>query len=123
MQFRTTTAAAALLTALSLATGAAAVTCAVCAPTITFSGVVRTLTLVRQESGNTVQCNYDTPAIPGFSPGCLYGVSTRLLKMFGNGTGKVNVYLDLQNVNGALIFTNAGTACPSTIPLVTKTSC
>ncbi|PPQ80520.1 hypothetical protein CVT25_001550 [Psilocybe cyanescens] len=71
MQLRTATGAL-IVSVLHFATGAAAVSCAVCAPSITFQGAVRTLTLNRQESGNTVQCNYDTPAIPGFSPGCLY---------------------------------------------------
>ncbi|KAJ7799681.1 hypothetical protein B0H14DRAFT_2902431 [Mycena olivaceomarginata] len=86
---------AAALALISFSTGAAAVSCGVCAPTI------------REEGSNTVQCNYDTPAISGFSPGCLY-----------------------RNVDGVVIFTNTGPtltslpgACPATIPRVTKTVC
>ncbi|KAJ7075726.1 hypothetical protein B0H15DRAFT_649753 [Mycena belliarum] len=84
-----------------------AVSCGVCNATIFFSGLTRTLTLMREEGSNTVQCNYDTPAISGFSPACLY-----------------------RNVDGVLIFTNTGPtltslpgACPSKIPLITKTTC
>ncbi|KAJ7676156.1 hypothetical protein B0H17DRAFT_128565 [Mycena rosella] len=91
----------------SFTASTAAVSCGVCAPTIFYSGLNRTLTLMREEGSNTVQCNYDTPAIAGFSPGCLYRV----------------------NVDGVLTFTNTGPtltslpgACPS-IQLVTKTSC
>ncbi|KAJ7828386.1 hypothetical protein B0H14DRAFT_2812258, partial [Mycena olivaceomarginata] len=63
---------AAALALISFSTGAAAVSCGVCAPTIVYAGLNRTLTLQREEGSNTVQCNYDTPAISGFSPGCLY---------------------------------------------------
>lgn len=46
-----------LLSALYLATGTVAqATCGVCPPTIFFEGLTRTLTLVREEAGNTVQC-------------------------------------------------------------------
>ncbi|PPQ65447.1 hypothetical protein CVT26_000099 [Gymnopilus dilepis] len=82
MHFQTTLAALAL-SIVSFTSGVAAVSCAVCAPTIFFDGLTRTLTLSREEESNTLQCNYDTPAISGFSPACLY-----------------------QNVNGQLIFTN-----------------
>ncbi|KAF9461622.1 hypothetical protein BDZ94DRAFT_1263293 [Collybia nuda] len=92
---------------LALVSGTAAVNCGVCAPTIFFQGQTRTLTLTRQGSGNQVQCNYDSPAIPGFSPGCLY-----------------------RNVDGQITFTNTGAtltslpgACPNPITLVSKTSC
>ncbi|KAF4611168.1 hypothetical protein D9613_007344 [Agrocybe pediades] len=102
---RTTIALIAL--SLSLVTPSVAVSCGVCAPSIFFQGQTRKLTLQREEGSNTVQCNYDTPAISGFSPGCLY-----------------------RNVDGVLIFTNTGAtltslpgACPATIPLVTKTPC
>ncbi|KAJ7661380.1 hypothetical protein DFH06DRAFT_1467056 [Mycena polygramma] len=95
------------LALLSFSAGAAAANCGVCSPTIVYAGLTRTLTLQREEGSNTVQCNYDTPPISGFSPACLY-----------------------QNVNGVLIFTNTGPtltslpgACPSVIPLVTKTVC
>ncbi|KAJ7848926.1 hypothetical protein B0H14DRAFT_3867046 [Mycena olivaceomarginata] len=98
---------AAALALISFSTGAAAVSCGVCAPTIVYAGLNRTLTLQREEGSNTVQCNYDTPAISGFSPGCLY-----------------------RNVDGVVIFTNTGPtltslpgACPATIPRVTKTVC
>ncbi|KDR68179.1 hypothetical protein GALMADRAFT_215891 [Galerina marginata CBS 339.88] len=60
MQFRNTT--ALILSAIYFATGAAAVSCAVCAPTIFYAGLTRTLTLSREEGGNTVQCkkgNFD----------------------------------------------------------------
>ncbi|KAK7690097.1 hypothetical protein QCA50_006743 [Cerrena zonata] len=77
----------------------AVTSCAKCAPTIVFGGVTRTLTLAREEEMNTLQCNYDLPAISGFSPACLYA-----------------------NVNGALLFTNAGSSCPSVATIVTQTS-
>ncbi|KAI0095292.1 hypothetical protein BDY19DRAFT_917159 [Irpex rosettiformis] len=67
-----------------------ALTCVSCPPSIVFEGVTRTLTLSREETGNTLQCNYDTPAISGFSPGCLYS-----------------------NNGGTLIFSNTGGACPN----------
>ncbi|KAJ7499927.1 hypothetical protein FB451DRAFT_1358937 [Mycena latifolia] len=85
---------------------AGAVTCGVCSSTIFFQGLTRTLTLQWEDENNTVQCNYDTPAIPNMSPGCLY-----------------------RNVDGLLLFTNTGPtltslpgACPS-IQLVQKTTC
>ncbi|KAF8902932.1 hypothetical protein CPB84DRAFT_821562 [Gymnopilus junonius] len=106
MQFRSALVTLAL-SIISFSSNAAAASCAVCAPTIVFDGLTRTLTLSREEEDNTLQCNYDTPPIEGFSPGCLY-----------------------LNVDGQLIFTNtAGSlfslpgACPSTLPLVEKTSC
>ncbi|KAJ6544366.1 hypothetical protein B0H19DRAFT_1267642 [Mycena capillaripes] len=92
-----------LTIALALAlfsTSAAAANCGVCSPTILYSGVTRTLTLQREEGGNTVQCNYDSPPITGFSPGCLY-----------------------RNVDGVRTFTNAGEACPAKINTVVKTVC
>ncbi|KAJ7124437.1 hypothetical protein C8R44DRAFT_875473 [Mycena epipterygia] len=101
--FRLTT----LALALTFSAGAAAVSCGVCSPTIVYAGLTRNLTLSREEGSNTVQCNYDTPAISGFSPGCLY-----------------------RNVDGVVTFTNTGPtltslpgACPNPIKLVTKTSC
>ncbi|KAJ7166094.1 hypothetical protein C8R46DRAFT_1097058 [Mycena filopes] len=85
---------------------AALVTCGVCAPSIFFKGLTRTLTSTMEEGSNTVQCNYNTPPISGMSPDCLY-----------------------RNVDGAVIFTNTGAtltslpgACPA-IQLVQKTSC
>ncbi|KAJ7499923.1 hypothetical protein FB451DRAFT_47497 [Mycena latifolia] len=94
------------LAVVSFSAGTAAINCGVCNSTIFYSGLTRTLTLMREEGGNTVQCNYDTPAISGFSPGCLY-----------------------RNVDGVLTFTNTGAtltslpgACPSVIPLITKTT-
>ncbi|CAK5276192.1 unnamed protein product [Mycena citricolor] len=90
-----------LAVALTYSSAAAAISCGVCAPTIVYAGVTRKLTLSREEgAGNIdVQCNYDSPPIPNFSPGCLY-----------------------RNVDGVLIFTNAGNACPSVIPTVSKTT-
>ncbi|KAJ7099848.1 hypothetical protein C8R43DRAFT_1114755 [Mycena crocata] len=102
-----TTALALALTTVSFSNSATAVNCGVCGPTIFFRSLTRTLTLMREEGSNTVQCNYDTPAISGFSPACLY-----------------------RNVDGVLIFTNTGPtltslpgACPATIPLIQKTLC
>ncbi|KAF8173813.1 hypothetical protein K438DRAFT_1850072 [Mycena galopus ATCC 62051] len=93
--------------AVSFSSSAAAVSCGVCAPSIFYQGLTRTLTLAMQDTGNAVQCNYDTPAIAGKNPACLY-----------------------QNVNGVLTFTNTGAsltslpgACLATIPVVQKTSC
>ncbi|KAJ7240002.1 hypothetical protein C8J57DRAFT_1371948 [Mycena rebaudengoi] len=83
------------LTAISLAAGASAVNCGVCAPSIVYAGLVRTLTLQREEGSNTVQCNYDTPPISGFSPACLYRYTPRILNY-------------PQNVDGHIIFTNTG---------------
>ncbi|KAI0803104.1 hypothetical protein BC629DRAFT_1438179 [Irpex lacteus] len=76
----------------------AAIICATCPPTIVFEGVTRTITLKREEEGNTLQCNYDLPAIPDFSPGCLY-----------------------DNASGELIFSNAGGACLNPAPTVVNT--
>ncbi|KAF9261831.1 hypothetical protein L218DRAFT_474445 [Marasmius fiardii PR-910] len=62
-----------VLSALSVAD--AAKICARCSNTIVYSGLTRKLTLVRQSSVstlNTVQCNYDSPSISGFSPYCVY---------------------------------------------------
>ncbi|KAK7053694.1 hypothetical protein R3P38DRAFT_3171026 [Favolaschia claudopus] len=56
-------AAAIFFALLAFSTGATAATCGVCAPTIFYSGLARTLTLQREEGSNTVQCNYDTPPI------------------------------------------------------------
>ncbi|KAF9461623.1 hypothetical protein BDZ94DRAFT_1299100 [Collybia nuda] len=96
-----------ILSLLALALSAAAVNCGVCAPTIFFQGQTRTLTLTSQRSGNQVQCNYDSPPIPGFSPGCLY-----------------------RNIDGQITFTNTGPtlwslpgACPNPITVISKTSC
>jgi hypothetical protein len=47
---------AAALALISISTGAAAVSCGVCAPTIVYAGLNRTLTLQREEGSNTVQC-------------------------------------------------------------------
>ncbi|KAJ7618599.1 hypothetical protein FB45DRAFT_932003 [Roridomyces roridus] len=90
--------------ALSLVSGTnALVNCGVCAKSIVYAGQTRTLSLGETENpGNYLQCNYDTPAIQGFNPYCVY-----------------------QNVNGAFVFTNTGSgtgACPS-ITLLQKTSC
>ncbi|KAI0344138.1 hypothetical protein BDW22DRAFT_1133000 [Trametopsis cervina] len=88
----------ALALAATYATAAPAIVCAVCPSTIFFSGQTRKLTLSREESGD-LQCNYDTPAISGFSPTCLYA-----------------------NNGGILLETNAGTACPSVAATKTETS-
>ncbi|KAG7086209.1 hypothetical protein E1B28_002173 [Marasmius oreades] len=75
--------------------------CARCADTIVYSFQTRQLTLVRQSSVstlNTVQCNYDSPSISGFSPYCVYN-----------------------NINGSLYFTNTGSACPTPVPTFTVT--
>ncbi|KAF7301026.1 hypothetical protein MIND_00666400 [Mycena indigotica] len=97
----------ATVAAVSLIPGVTAVSCGVCAPSIFYQGLTRTLTLQWQTSGNTVQCNYDTPAIPNKSPACVY-----------------------RNVDGVLTITNTGPtigslpgACPTSVPLVQKTSC
>ncbi|KAJ7661389.1 hypothetical protein DFH06DRAFT_1192192 [Mycena polygramma] len=88
-------------------TGALAVNCGVCSPTIVYAGLTRKLTLQRYEEYNTVQCNYDTPPIAGKSPGCLY-----------------------RNIDGVLTFTNTGAtlqslpgACPSPIQVVSEAFC
>ncbi|KAJ8093967.1 hypothetical protein PM082_009851 [Marasmius tenuissimus] len=73
--------------------------CARCTDTIVYAGLTRTRTLIRQSSVstlNTVQCNYDSPAISGFSPYCVYN-----------------------NLNGSLFATNTGGACPSFVPTFT----
>ncbi|KAJ6579677.1 hypothetical protein DFH09DRAFT_1147240 [Mycena vulgaris] len=121
--FSFSTSLAIALTVVSFSGGAAAVSCGVCSPTIFYSGLTRNLTLTREEGSNTVQCNYDTPPISGFSPGCLYRVP------FVNSSNMETIFTSPQNVDGALIFTNTGPtltslpgACPS-ITLVTKTSC
>ncbi|KIK62744.1 hypothetical protein GYMLUDRAFT_260008 [Collybiopsis luxurians FD-317 M1] len=72
---------------------AQAITCVVCPPTIVYAGVTRTLTLAKEDTGNTIQCSYDTPAISGFSPYCYYS-----------------------NVNGGLILSNTGGSCPNPGP-------
>ncbi|KAJ7250369.1 hypothetical protein C8J57DRAFT_1355452 [Mycena rebaudengoi] len=112
------------LTAISLAAGASAVNCGVCAPSIVYAGLVRTLTLQREEGSNTVQCNYDTPPISGFSPACLYRVYSLRLQY----TPRILNYP--QNVDGHIIFTNTGPtltslpgACPAVLTLVSKPSC
>ncbi|KAJ7062858.1 hypothetical protein C8F01DRAFT_1135462 [Mycena amicta] len=91
----------------SVIPSAAAVSCGVCASSIFYQGLTRTLTLQWETSGNTVQCNYDTPSIPDKSPACVY-----------------------RNVDGVLTITNTGPtigslpgACPTTVSLVQKTSC
>ncbi|KAJ7476833.1 hypothetical protein B0H11DRAFT_2234805 [Mycena galericulata] len=70
---RLTTAVAVALVYFS-ASAAAVVTCGVCAPTIFYDGLTRSLTLMREEEQNTVQCNYDVPPIQNKSPACLYRV-------------------------------------------------
>ncbi|KAF7331049.1 hypothetical protein MVEN_02445200 [Mycena venus] len=102
-----TSALALALVAVSFSSSAAAVSCGVCAPSIFYQGLTRTLTTQMEDTGNTVQCNYDTPPISGKNPACLY-----------------------RNVDGVLTFTNTGVlltdlpgACSSTIPVVQKTSC
>ncbi|KAF9063846.1 hypothetical protein BDP27DRAFT_1451079 [Rhodocollybia butyracea] len=65
-------------------------TCAVCPSSIVFEGQTRTLTLAEEETGNIIQCNYDTPAISGLNPFCVYN-----------------------NIGGALVFSNTGGACTS----------
>ncbi|CAK5276000.1 unnamed protein product [Mycena citricolor] len=92
--------AAILSLALMFASGVSAVPCAVCPSSIVFRGVVRTLTTVRQDSGNTVQCSFNTPPIAGFSPACVF-----------------------TNSFGTLTFDNTGGSCPSTTTLTTKSSC
>ncbi|KAJ6579567.1 hypothetical protein DFH09DRAFT_1146921 [Mycena vulgaris] len=90
------------LTVLAFSSGAAAVSCGVCAPTIFFQGLTRTLTNTREDTGNTFQCTYASPPISGLAPACLY-----------------------RNIDGVLTFTNTGTlpgACPS-VQLVQKTAC
>ncbi|KAF8902891.1 hypothetical protein CPB84DRAFT_816935 [Gymnopilus junonius] len=61
----------------AFSTGAAAITCAVCPSSIVFEGLTRTLTTTREDTGNTIQCAYNTPATSGFSPACLYAVQRR----------------------------------------------
>ncbi|GLB40981.1 hypothetical protein LshimejAT787_0901960 [Lyophyllum shimeji] len=63
---------------------AAAVNCAVCPSSIFYAGLTRTLTNTLKSTG-TLQCNYDSPPISGFSPYCLYS-----------------------NLDGALVLTNTG---------------
>lgn len=58
MSSRLTSALALALTLISLSSGAAAVSCGVCAPTIFFEGLTRTLTNTRQDTDNTFQCTY-----------------------------------------------------------------
>ncbi|KAJ7123196.1 hypothetical protein C8R44DRAFT_785522 [Mycena epipterygia] len=98
---RLTSTLALALTLISLSSGAAAVSCGVCAPTIFFEGLTRTLTNTRQDTDNTFQCTYATPAISGLAPACVY-----------------------RNIDGGLTFTNTGSpgACPS-VQLVQKTAC
>ncbi|KAJ7740639.1 hypothetical protein B0H16DRAFT_1464862 [Mycena metata] len=88
------------LVAISFSSSAAAVSCAVCGPSIFFEGLTRTLTSTRQDSGNAAQCNYDTPPIAGIAPACVY-----------------------PNVNGQLTVTNAGSACPLSVPVVQEAAC
>ncbi|GLB40982.1 hypothetical protein LshimejAT787_0901970 [Lyophyllum shimeji] len=108
MLFRSSATTVALaLTIASLSGSGAAVFCAVCPPTIFYQGLTRTLTLTKYTaSAGTVQCNYDTPAIPGKSPGCLY-----------------------RNLDGQVTFTNTGAtlsslpgACPNPATVITKTT-
>ncbi|KAJ4467076.1 hypothetical protein J3R30DRAFT_3741541 [Lentinula aciculospora] len=73
--------------------------CAVCSKTIAYAGLTRTLTLAKEEESNTLQCNYDTPAIAGFNPACLYA-----------------------NIGGDLIFSNAGSACPNPASTVVQSA-
>ncbi|KAF8066697.1 hypothetical protein FPV67DRAFT_1496002 [Lyophyllum atratum] len=102
MFFRTSAATAALaLSVASLFGSAAAVTCAVCPSSIFYAGLTRSLTFTLQSGGgSTVQCNYGSPPISGFSPYCLYG-----------------------NSNGALILTNTGGSCPSPVSLTSRITC
>ncbi|KAG5723013.1 hypothetical protein E4T56_gene8804 [Termitomyces sp. T112] len=77
-----------------------AITCAVCPSSIVYAGLTRRLTLTRYSSSlGTVQCNFDSPPISGFSPYCIY-----------------------RNVDGSLYFTNTGGACPASTTLVTETT-
>ncbi|KAJ6544247.1 hypothetical protein B0H19DRAFT_1380546 [Mycena capillaripes] len=96
-----------VLITVSFSSSATAVSCGVCASSIFFQGQTRTLTVTLQDSGNAVQCDYLNPPISGLAPTCTY-----------------------RNVDGVLTFTNTGPtlfslpgACPSTIPLIQKTSC
>ncbi|KAJ7197003.1 hypothetical protein GGX14DRAFT_671543 [Mycena pura] len=104
---RLSTSVALALAIVSFAPSVSAVSCAVCPASIFYQGLTRTLTLPQQTSGNTLQCNFDTPAISGFNPACVY-----------------------RNVDGVLIITDtAGSigalpgACPTSVPVVQKTSC
>ncbi|KAJ7226625.1 hypothetical protein B0H12DRAFT_240620 [Mycena haematopus] len=102
-----TSALALALIAVSFSSSAAAVSCGVCPTSIFYQGLTRTLTLAMQDTGNAVQCNFDTPAIAGKNPACVY-----------------------RNVDGVLTITNTGPtigslpgACPTTVAVVQKTSC
>ncbi|KAJ7886180.1 hypothetical protein B0H14DRAFT_3431391 [Mycena olivaceomarginata] len=95
------------LIAVSFSSSAAAVSCGVCAGSIFYQGLTRTLTVASQDTGNAVQCNYDTPPISGKNPNCVY-----------------------TNVGGVLTITNTGAfigdlpgACPTSIPVVQKSFC
>ncbi|KAJ7136081.1 hypothetical protein C8R44DRAFT_869765 [Mycena epipterygia] len=98
---RLTSALTLALTLISLSSGAAAVSCGVCAPTIFLEGLTRTLTNTRQGSGNTFQCTYAAPPISGLVPVCVYW-----------------------NNNGTFTFTNTGSSGTCTpVQLVQKTVC
>ncbi|KAG6820337.1 hypothetical protein H0H93_001997 [Arthromyces matolae] len=89
-----------LAAASMLTTVSAVVPCAVCPASIFYGGLTRTLTLAFESSVvGYIQCNYDTPAISGFNPYCVY-----------------------TNLNGALYGSNTNGACPTTATLTTETS-
>ncbi|KAJ7174447.1 hypothetical protein C8R46DRAFT_1080933, partial [Mycena filopes] len=95
---RLSTALALAFVVISFSSSTVAVSCGVCGPSIFFQGLTRTLTSTRQDTGNAVY--YDTPPISGIAPACVYS-----------------------NVNGGLLVTNAGGACPSTVVVVQEASC
>ncbi|KAJ7165892.1 hypothetical protein C8R46DRAFT_1096501, partial [Mycena filopes] len=99
---RLSTVVALALVVVSFSSSTVAVSCGVCGPSIFFQGLTRRLTSTRQDTGNAVQCNYETPPISGIAPACVYS-----------------------NVNGGLLIlvTNAGGACPSTVAVVQEASC
>jgi hypothetical protein len=114
----------------------------VCAPTIVYAGLNRTLTLQREEGSNTVQCKCVLGLLPPRNA-LIYPFSAATTpppfqdSRLAASTEYIfcviyrNVVLnDLQNVDGVVIFTNTGPtltslpgACPATITRVTKTVC
>ncbi|KIK62745.1 hypothetical protein GYMLUDRAFT_242389 [Collybiopsis luxurians FD-317 M1] len=75
----------------------ASAVCVVCSRTIFYAGATRTLTSGKEEGSNTLQCNYDTPPISGLNPYCYYA-----------------------NINGSLLLSNTGGACPDPGTRVTQ---
>ena len=113
----------------------ASAVCAVCSKTIFYAGATRTLTSAKEEGSNTLQCKWVLKSVtwlyrsensiftratihPLFPASTL--TATTLWVTKGSHWKEYKLIVAIQNINGALLLSNTGGACPNPATRVTQ---